>query len=93
MRLFLFLRAHVAAIDADRDRSRRQWHGGPVTRARFDEGELFIRQFVFHSPGGLVKMIAHSLGVQALADGQDILEKIGGGAEGDQRDPSGFQPQ
>ena len=93
MRLFLFLRAHIAAIDADRDRSLRQWHGGSVTRARFDEGELFVRQFVFHAPGGFVKMVAYTLGTHALTDGQNVLEKTGGGAEGDQRGPSGFQPQ
>ena len=75
------------------DPSFRQWHGGTVPRVCFDEEELFLRQFAFHALGGLVKMVAHGLGVQALTDGQDILEKTGRSIEGDQRSPSSFQPQ
>ena len=81
MRLPLFSRAHIDAIDSDRDRPLRQRHGGPVKLARFDEENLFIRQFAFHAPGRFVKMVAHGFGVQALADGQNLLEKIGRGAE------------
>ena len=77
MRLLLVPRADIAAIDSDRDASFRQRHGGPIPRACLDEEDLFICQFAFHTPGGLVKMVAHGLGIQALADGQDILEKMG----------------